>query len=797
MSFEDYGLQTQLRDLWQEKKSGTLSCDVDGFEKQLFVKAGSICFATSNDPDDKLHMVLISQGRFSEEQFAEAEPNFNEDISVGRNLVEMGLISQQELVEGAKGQVYTVFRSLICAANGTFEFKEDLPDGIVSLPLNLPADFIRAILTINDKEWVANQFGSLDFIPTINPEKPLNFDDLAAVDFGADIFGLLDGETSYSSLAFEADVDEFTLQKFLYAMQFLGYITVESDDAADDEAEAEAVPEPEVEDVRDDLSEALAQSEELEGLKNVSMDETIDLPAMKGLTDDGEIAMGSLDATMEISKDALKMDDGADINAINPESTAEIEAAAAFEAMEDDEDDDEEDEDDVGLDDAMGMDTMGAFEPDEEEQGLDDLGAMSDAALMGDMDDTGEEAPSSVPDDVIMPDDEPDDAEEDEAKPGRFAALLNSRLIPLAAVGLILIGGLYMGRPYLEKHLNPLAPADEMKIDDEIAELTPPTDQEPATDAEQPAEAIVEPNQKVEPEPTESEATATVDQTEAKDTAPAETLTTDESPPQQVVENNPEPTKQTAPAAESKPQEPIAANQEPADLESAKLDPVTGLPVEQSLGGDANYSPVAEGWNSSSGIAPNGHRQAEVMLPKSPLREGSLVARNTPKNILPKEPNIKKPAPKEPATKQADDDTRVVQLKEIQSDPAPNVEKATTKTPASKPTTSKDIDDSRARQALSAGNYEQAARAFRQAYEAMGDQKTVMAYMVCNRDNVEKAYVDAKGDPRFFVLPRGKCFWVCWGRFDSRLEALAAKDALPSEMVNKQDNDIRLLRELF
>ena len=64
--FQDYGIHSQINDIWVEKKTGVLNCEVKGFEKALFFKEGVVVFASSNDPEDKLHRVLIHQEKISE-----------------------------------------------------------------------------------------------------------------------------------------------------------------------------------------------------------------------------------------------------------------------------------------------------------------------------------------------------------------------------------------------------------------------------------------------------------------------------------------------------------------------------------------------------------------------------------------------------------------------------------------------------------------------------------------------------------------------------------------------------------
>lgn len=797
LSFNNYGLQDTLKQLMCERNTGTLTCDVKGYEKKLFVKDGVCCFATSTDPEDKLPNVLIRQGRFDEEQFENAEPNFNSSVSVGRNLVEMGLITQQELVQGAKEQVYSVFASCMQTESGQSNFEEgDLPNGVVSLPLKYPQAFVRAILDMSDKAWISSQFGgALSFIPTPVEGKKPDLEAMELGDFAKPLFELIDGEANFNQIAFEADVDDFLLLKFLFGMSFMGFITIE-----DDEEE----PEPEVDDVLDDLNEAMEQREELErlkesGLEGVSMDETIALP--KGQTED---MGGSMDVTMEISRDALAADEpafaegGMDVTTEieRPEGLDDLGADDAF--PEDPEEDDEDEEDEAA--------TAAAFEAafaeaeaeeEDEEAGLDDLGDMSEDVFdnMGEetSDDEEPEGPEeedeaptrNIPDDVIMPDDEDDDFDdedfdEDEPRDKR-------RLLLIAAVGLIAASLLIYTRPYLERYFNPFGTSETETLQADLEVIDGPPDgeetpQDTPTDTPNTAEATGDSEGGKEGEVAARE-TESPPTTDPEPTEVASQNTDDPPPEEETSKEPPQQTEQTEQVAENQTPKPP-----PVENESIEKDaPVETNQPEEDLVIATNEndkteeerafrSPVAEGWDTST-RRPRGRLQKAVDLP--PVQVSTAV---TPikENKAPPKPQPKKssaPPPKKQASPPV-----------IRSKPKPKPDRSI------QPTTSRQAP-------MVNRDYAGAAKAWLPTLEQNREKYTVHLYSYCKSENLGKAFRDAQGSDQFRIVEytnwqSSTCYRVIWGIYDSKEQAEAARATLPNA-YSKAGMDIKQIDKLL
>ena len=76
--------------------------------RTIFMEAGDIVFATSTHPLDRLTHLLVERGRITQAQLDYAMANLNPTMSIGKNLIEMGFITQRDLLDVARAQVERV-----------------------------------------------------------------------------------------------------------------------------------------------------------------------------------------------------------------------------------------------------------------------------------------------------------------------------------------------------------------------------------------------------------------------------------------------------------------------------------------------------------------------------------------------------------------------------------------------------------------------------------------------------------------------------------------------------------------
>lgn len=762
--YDNYALQKEISDGWDQAKSGILTAEINGYEKKLFFQDGVVQFASSSDPDDKLPQICIRQGKFTEEQYDAVAPNFKPDVSVGRNLVEMGLITQQELIQGAKAQVYHIFESVMLSPNGKYDFDtDDAPENLVNLPLTFPDDLFKSILNLDDPKWLSEQFGpNLNFVCERNADKPINFKRTKVADFAEGVWELIDGERDFNEIAFESDIDDRKLLKFIYALDLLNFVQVHQEDAPDDEAseDGEFDSEEDAMDralLKDELSGAAGHSDGIQQLANIPMDETVELSSMKDLMDQGHAeAHAAMEATTEISRDVLK------------EAPAEEDSEDAFEddwntpvsGALDQEDDPPEDGDE------------------EDEAGLDDLGEDPD------IDNVLEEelAKMEVPLEEFDSEPEVEEGDEDQSDKPSLVARLKEKVSGLKArlgninwksdslrgnwkkllLGLVFLA-LAVATLFIDFNTLLNGPTPEETLDQDLA-------------------TIEQANQDTDATGTDTDATATdeaVDgQTDSTEVVDATETTTD------AVTDNPETnadnsSDQVTPPADTEPVEIADTTPDPA-VEQPPLEPeaiqatntTETTPDQEQAHTNPSLSfrsPIAEGWDPNSGL-PQGQKPREPATQPQPRRQTATNTTPTPTSVKP--PATQRPQQQQPDQNQAQAQTQQPQFIEpvrIDDNDAPIA------TPQDIPIESA-ADQPNPRQLLENNQLNEAAASWREQMQGQSEKYTLALFLACQPQSVRDAYQKVSASEGFFALPYAfngrNCYWACAGTFDTYGDAL-------------------------
>ena len=132
-----FALADLLQLVHASAKSGFLYFEHGDCAKTVYLHAGEVVFATSNQRIDRLGDCLLRAGVISIEQQLEAARAYKPPSPFGRFLVELGFLSPRELWDGVKNQVEEIVRSLFAFGAGSVLFWEGevRPDNVVRLAL--------------------------------------------------------------------------------------------------------------------------------------------------------------------------------------------------------------------------------------------------------------------------------------------------------------------------------------------------------------------------------------------------------------------------------------------------------------------------------------------------------------------------------------------------------------------------------------------------------------------------------------------------------------------------------------
>ncbi len=126
-----------LSAIHEAKRSGLVLYRQRSHEKRIYLDAGEVIFASSNQAVDRLGECLLRSGAITLDELRDAELAFMPGDRFGRVLVERGVLTPRELWNGVRNQVEEIVRSLFAVPSGRLWFWEgDIrPDNVVRLSL--------------------------------------------------------------------------------------------------------------------------------------------------------------------------------------------------------------------------------------------------------------------------------------------------------------------------------------------------------------------------------------------------------------------------------------------------------------------------------------------------------------------------------------------------------------------------------------------------------------------------------------------------------------------------------------
>ena len=187
-------------------------------QRTIYLEGGQLAFAQSTHPLDKLTTLLVERGKLTQAQLDYALQNLKPGLSVGRNLIEMGFITQRDLLEMAKAQVERVVWGAMGNLDEEPRFQpKELDDSVVRLGMDTPLTLLVGCLHLRDRERLLELLGPLEQKLQLIANLELNLPpDLAKVP------ALLDGQRRLLDLAQEAGVEPMRLGAFALFLREMG-----------------------------------------------------------------------------------------------------------------------------------------------------------------------------------------------------------------------------------------------------------------------------------------------------------------------------------------------------------------------------------------------------------------------------------------------------------------------------------------------------------------------------------------------------------------------------------------------
>ena len=217
-NLDSFKLPEILTFLSTARKTGTLVVESTSWKSSVFLDAGAIVYANSNQAAFRLGELLLRKKKISSEQFAQIDASIHTDGGrFGQIAVQQGALSDEQLHDFLKIQVSEILFDAFVWRDGTFIFVDEmtLPPNAITISVDLTNLIMEGARRIEEWEQCMQLLpdSSVVFRVVSTPESDkitLSLDEWK-------ILFLINGQRTLEELSHEGD-DPFHVYRIVYGL---------------------------------------------------------------------------------------------------------------------------------------------------------------------------------------------------------------------------------------------------------------------------------------------------------------------------------------------------------------------------------------------------------------------------------------------------------------------------------------------------------------------------------------------------------------------------------------------------
>ena len=214
-----------LNFLHHGRRTGLLLTRVSDVERAIVFLDGSIAWACSTSPGERLGEILARMGlaaRAQIEAVVRAQATAPGHRRIGQLLVERGVLAHEALSKGLRQQIVEIFLGLLVARDGSFVFLRGIDTAALPMALRLDTQalLLEGLRRLDEMELYRTRVPTTDVAPRRTAK-------VADGTLGASekaLLALVDGRRSLADLAAQSALGEFEATKAVYKLIESGYL---------------------------------------------------------------------------------------------------------------------------------------------------------------------------------------------------------------------------------------------------------------------------------------------------------------------------------------------------------------------------------------------------------------------------------------------------------------------------------------------------------------------------------------------------------------------------------------------
>lgn len=155
-----------IQALYARGWTGVLVLGRGGIEKTLRFRDGRVEFAYTSDPDERMGEVLLRRGRITLDQYVGASGRVRKGRRFGAALVELGVLTQEELVETVLAHAERIIYGAFEWSEGLYQLREgvEVEPEEITVALSTPQIILNGFEHIRVWSRILRGVGSLDSV---------------------------------------------------------------------------------------------------------------------------------------------------------------------------------------------------------------------------------------------------------------------------------------------------------------------------------------------------------------------------------------------------------------------------------------------------------------------------------------------------------------------------------------------------------------------------------------------------------------------------------------------------------
>jgi hypothetical protein len=153
-----------FRSIVRSSETAVLSLEATGRQDTIYFSEGRIVSAASTDPDVGLAETLLRSGELNIQQYNQAMERLVVQRRIGSLLCELGFLKPEDLPRAIERQSNAIVLNAMGYRSGsyTIEFMDQVPDGVISLPLSTERLILDGVRRIEYWSLITRGVGRLD-----------------------------------------------------------------------------------------------------------------------------------------------------------------------------------------------------------------------------------------------------------------------------------------------------------------------------------------------------------------------------------------------------------------------------------------------------------------------------------------------------------------------------------------------------------------------------------------------------------------------------------------------------------